>query len=124
MIDKESLAMHHHQGWGAPAIGGYLPPGFPGHSPDIGLPFDPQLAQELLKEAGYPEGSGFPTLILYLSGHRAMIIAARALQQAWAEHLGIQVEVHKVTWSELLERFIGSDFCITGWLADFPDPEK
>jgi ABC-type transport system substrate-binding protein len=40
--------------------GGLVPPGMPGHSPDINLPYDVTLARRLMSEAGYPGGQGFP----------------------------------------------------------------
>ena len=45
-----------------PATGGFVPPGMPGHSPGIGLPYDPGQARRLLAEAGYPGGQGFPVV--------------------------------------------------------------
>ena len=44
------------------ARGGLVPPGMPGHSPDIGLPFNVELGCRLLAEAGYPGGRNFPKL--------------------------------------------------------------
>ena len=38
--------------------GGLVPPGMPGHSPDINLPYDVTLARRLMSEAGYPGGRG------------------------------------------------------------------
>jgi oligopeptide transport system substrate-binding protein len=40
--------------------GGLIPPGIPGHTPDIGGCFDPATARRLLAEAGFPGGHGFP----------------------------------------------------------------
>ncbi|MGD2148808.1 MAG: ABC transporter substrate-binding protein, partial [Anaerolineae bacterium] len=42
--------------------GGFVPFGMPGHSAGIGLPYDPDRARDLLVEAGYPGGRGFPAL--------------------------------------------------------------
>ena len=45
-----------------PATGGFVPPGMPGHLPEIGLPCDLGQARQLLTEAGYPGGQGFPVV--------------------------------------------------------------
>jgi ABC-type oligopeptide transport system substrate-binding subunit len=42
------------------ATGGFLPPGMPGHTPGIGVPYDPARARRLLDQAGFPGGKGFP----------------------------------------------------------------
>jgi ABC-type oligopeptide transport system substrate-binding subunit/class 3 adenylate cyclase/ribosomal protein L40E len=44
------------------AIGGLIPPGMPGHSPSIGIQYNPQEARRLMAEAGYPEGRNFPEM--------------------------------------------------------------
>ena len=63
-IDREELADVIIHGAGYPSMGGFIPPGIPGHSPGIGLPYDPDRARRLMLEAGHPEGSGcgFPIL--------------------------------------------------------------
>ena len=43
--DQESLAGRVFAGQVSPATGGLVPPGLPGHSADIGLPFDPDQAR-------------------------------------------------------------------------------
>jgi len=58
--DRETLADVILRGYASPATGGFVPPGMPGHSPGIGLPYDPEAARRLLAEAGYPGGRGFP----------------------------------------------------------------
>jgi oligopeptide transport system substrate-binding protein len=54
--DRGILANVVLRGHGAPATGGFIPPGMPGHSPEIGLPYNPDQARQLLGEAGYPGG--------------------------------------------------------------------
>jgi hypothetical protein len=61
-MDRETLADVILRGYAFPATGGLVPPGMPGHSPEIGLPYDLQAARSLLAEAGYPDGRGFPSI--------------------------------------------------------------
>ena len=41
--------------------GGAIPPAMPGHSHRVAPAYDPELARQLLAEAGYPEGRGCPS---------------------------------------------------------------
>ncbi|HET7009520.1 MAG TPA: ABC transporter substrate-binding protein [Anaerolineales bacterium] len=108
-----------------PALGGFLPPGMPGHSSGIGLKFDPNLARRLLAEAGYPDGKGFPAVELLYTGDRDNPEAAY-LKRAWREVLGIEVETMGVEWGEFLRRrdHEPSHLTFSGWSADYPDPDN
>jgi oligopeptide transport system substrate-binding protein len=107
-----------------PATGGFVPPGMPGHSPGIGLPYDPGQARQLLTEAGYPGGQGFPVVECLTMPDRADI--GENLQTQWRENLGV-----KIKW-ELMERHafltkLGENaphLFILGWRADYPDPDN
>lgn len=109
-----------------PATGGYIPPGLPGHSSDIALPYDPQEARRLLALAGYPKGRGFPSISLLLGLVRLEKgdnLVFDCLQKMWLENLGIKV--HKC-WSNSEVEVFGTTqnfhLFFIGWLADYPDP--
>jgi hypothetical protein len=74
----------------SPALGGLVPPGVPGHSPDIGLRLDPEEARRLLAEAGYPGGRGFPATELGFSVSVADY-HFKYLQAGWRDTLGVDV---------------------------------
>jgi oligopeptide transport system substrate-binding protein len=114
------------RGYGFPGTGGFVPPGMPGHSAGIGLGYDPRQAQELLAQAGYPGGRGFPDVQALVSQGGAWVPVAERLQGFWRENMGIDL-----TW-ETLERAAFYDrldsqpphMFFYGWGADYPDPDS
>ncbi len=101
-----------------------MPPGVPGHSPEIGLPCDVERARKLLAEAGYPSGQGFPVVECCARTDQADL--GENLQAQWREHLGVQIEWRMVEWQEILAR-LGEqvpNLLIMGWVADYPDPDN
>jgi ABC-type oligopeptide transport system substrate-binding subunit len=102
-----------------PANGGIVPPGMPGHSPGISLPYNLPLARRLLAEAGYPGGRGFPSV----SGKIGTALrAAQELTRYWQDGLGLDInlEFHKSPQFEAAKDKIYS----SGWVADYPDPDN
>lgn len=98
------------------AINGY-------ESPE-GLPYDPEKAQKLLADAGYPGGRGFPVItILYNTGggHEN---TATAIARQWEKTLGVQINQEAVEFKILLDRKKKGDFMVarSGWFGDYGDP--
>ena len=94
-----------------------------GYSPAKGNPYNVKKAQELLAEAGFPGGEGFPKrTILYNTseGHKKI---AEFVQQQWERNLGIEVEIENVEWGAFLDRGANQDFDIfrIGWQGDYLD---
>ncbi|HZA25970.1 MAG TPA: ABC transporter substrate-binding protein, partial [Dehalococcoidia bacterium] len=75
----------------------HVTPSSLGYSPELDpYPYDPEKARELLAQAGYPEGKGFPTLVVNTWVSRATPFLPESAQLAaemWKEVLGIPVEV-------------------------------
>jgi ABC-type oligopeptide transport system substrate-binding subunit len=106
-----------------PHTGGLLPPGVPGHSPGIALPHDLAGARQLLAEAGYPGGSGFPAVGLMTGVSLGPVV--EALAGLWREALGIQVDWEAIDFVRLvdfLDRELPPMYAI-GWSGDYPDPD-
>jgi oligopeptide transport system substrate-binding protein len=122
--DREKLAREMENK--IPATGGYIPPSLPGHSADIGLPYDPKEAQRILSAAGYPQGRGFPpvSLLMELVGlEKGDDLVFAILQEMWKENLGITIQ--KCRQDPAARQFeVSQDyhFFFTGWFADYPDP--
>lgn len=81
-------------------------------------------ARQLLADAGYPNGEGFPVVTyLYNTGdaHKAI---GEALQQMWQKALNVTVQLQNQEWNAFLETRKNGDFQIArnGWIADYNDP--
>lgn len=128
-IDRKKLTDFTLKGQGMPANNGIVPPIFPGFSGNAvkGYKFNPQKARQLLAEAGYPEGKGFPKLIHQInSGGGRNEQVAEATQKMLSENLNIDVSIEIRPFDQHLEivETGKSLFWRAGWNADYPDPEN
>lgn len=101
-----------------------LVPPIEGYPQIKGSPYDPELAKNLLAEAGYPNGKGFPSVeLLYNTNDKHRVVSEWA-QAQWKEVLGINVTLRNEEWKVFLEsrnkqRF---DIARNGWAGDYKDP--
>lgn len=92
-----------------------------------GYSYDPDLARQLLKEAGYPNGEGFPSVRLEINlGGNTHKLVASELQRQFLNTLGIHVEVEQVSFADKVEhsKYGKSEIFRSAWVADFPSPES
>jgi ABC-type oligopeptide transport system substrate-binding subunit/class 3 adenylate cyclase len=124
--DKEPLMGEVMVDWGAPATGGYLPPGMPAYSRGIGLPFDPQRARRLLAEAGYADGRGFPDVVLWISAGPLSSTPCEYVQAQWHDNLGVRISWEEIEGETRDERQQESPPHLRweAWVADYPDPDN
>jgi len=123
--DREGLADATLRNFRLPATGGFVPPGMPGHSPRIGLLYDPVRARELLAEAGYPEGRGFPVVEALESSTSVYGAVTKHIEAQWREILGIEVAWKTLAYAKLRERIETRPphLFILSWGAAYPDPD-
>ena len=99
---------------------GLVPPNIPQFNPDLeAYPYDPAKAQELLADAGYPGGAGFPTVELATLD----TTVAEAMAAMLTANLGITVEILQPERGDMINGLWAGDrwqFFFFGWTADTP----
>ncbi|MFP4588881.1 MAG: ABC transporter substrate-binding protein [Candidatus Acetothermia bacterium] len=105
-IDKEAVLEDYYQGMAYPATGP-LSPGHPAYDEDAGYSYDPEKAQQLMKEAGYEKG--FELEILGPEASSYGIPAAVPLVP-YLQKIGINVKLTTLSWSNLMPRLEEGDF--------------
>ncbi len=82
-------------------------------------------AKQLLADAGYPNGEGFPTITYTTNDAGYHKVVAEYLQQAWAE-IGIDLQVDIVEWASFTPMRRNGDFDVArnGWVGDYSDPSN
>lgn len=108
--------------WGiVPEMAGYEPL----EESDIGGSlYDPDYARELLAQAGYPNGIGFPTVSILYNTDDAHRQIAEFIQQQLKDNLNINVELENQEWATYLANRNAGNFQIAraGWVGDYQDP--
>jgi oligopeptide transport system substrate-binding protein len=84
---------------------------------------DVDEAQSLLREAGYPQGQGFPVLKILYNTSEAHQRIAEAIQEMWKNNLGIQVELINQEGGVYAKSINLGDYEIgrAGWTPDYND---
>jgi len=109
----------------APTI---LPPDIPGYNPDAALAEDPDQAKQLLADAGYPDGKGFPEITLtYTATSTQEKKSAEYLQGIWKQTLGINVKLDPLEDKAFDDWFNSRtdqpfNLLLSFWGSDWGDP--
>ena len=101
-----------------------VPPGTVGYSPPHLFDYDPEQARQLLAEAGYPGGQGFPPIDILYNTHEDHRKIAVAIQQMFMQNLNIQVNLVNQEWKVYLDSHNNMNYDISrrGWIGDYVDP--
>lgn len=124
-IDRQTLIDEVLGGCAIP-LKGVLPQGIPGfHDTLRGYTYDPEKAQSLLQEAGYPQGQGLsPILLTYNKdeGHRQ--VAEKVAQQL--SKIGVAVKTEAVEWNSYRNQIhsFNLTFFRVEWRPDYPDADS
>jgi ABC-type oligopeptide transport system substrate-binding subunit/class 3 adenylate cyclase/ABC-type dipeptide/oligopeptide/nickel transport system ATPase subunit len=123
-LDRERLANEIWMGYYLPALGGFVPPGMPGFSDHIALPYDPACARQLLAEVGLPSGRNLPGISLITYKDRKVI--AEFLQRQWRDNVNLDIEIEALEVQDFQNRLMKDQYSIAyaGWWADYADPDN
>jgi oligopeptide transport system substrate-binding protein len=123
VIDKQLLVKKITRAGEAPASS-LVPPGTAGYHPPEGISQDIAKARQLMAEAGYPEGKGFPLVsYLYSEGELNEAIAVE-LQGMFRSALGVNINLQRQEWKVYLRSMSSLDYdlCRASWVGDYRDP--
>ncbi|MFC1669206.1 peptide ABC transporter substrate-binding protein [Spirochaetota bacterium] len=81
-------------------------------------------AKKLMKEAGFPNGKGFPEIFYFYNTAETHQKIAVVMAKAWKADLGITVKPFNQEWKVFLNtsKSLDYDLARSGWVADMEDP--
>lgn len=122
-INREEIVRYLRYNIGVSAVNGFTPPFLPGHGKVAGYDYNPGRALELLKQAGYPNGQGLPSITLFVASEDYAL--AEAIQ-AQLQNVGVKLKVETEQPAILAEGVANGQcsFFKKSWIGDYPDAEN
>lgn len=129
-INKKEIIATLLEGLAEPAKGPLLPFSWAFDENLEDIPYNPEKASQLLREAGWRDSDGDGILdkngqvfefSLKTNAGSQLRKDTAVMAQAYLKKLGIKANVEAVEWNLLLDQVFGQDFdaLILGWVADF-----
>ena len=110
---------------GNPTATTFVPPGsLVGYPTAKGLPYDPKRARQLLADAGYPDGKGFPDVVVLFNTGSVHGDIAQAIVGMWKRTLAVsgRVEGKEVKTFREDKKNVNYVICRASWYGDYGDP--
>jgi peptide/nickel transport system substrate-binding protein len=124
-FDRQKMLQNLRNNVGKPANSGFTPRGLPSFDSEKvkGYDYNPDKARTLLKEAGFPNGTGLSQITLLTNKDYQDLCTF--ITRQW-EDLGIKVQVEIVESATLRQMMSKGQapFFRGSWIADYPDAES
>ncbi|MCE9636369.1 MAG: peptide ABC transporter substrate-binding protein [Planctomycetes bacterium] len=122
-VDKKSICEKFLKAGQIPATG-IVSPGIHGYPELAGDAYDPKRAREMLAEAGFPEGRGFPEVELLYNTSESHKGVCEQLVEMWKSNLGVKIQLANREWKVYLDDVDHKRYQIAraAWIGDYADP--
>ncbi len=126
-VDKDLIVKKIMRGGEEPATH-FVPDGTADYSSPPGLEYNPALARQLLAQAGYPGGKGFPRFEYAFDASNSGAAQtheniAVELQRMWHDNLGIQMDLREVETTVFwrMQSQLEYQVARASWVGDYDD---